>query len=150
MQDNASRGLTKAETVADATVVDEADEALESTTETVESTAADEPETVVDETLTVSPAAKPTTGRRWVLPVAGRVCAHCWHRAPRSAGRWQQHQLSTARRRRPSGRRCPTRPGSDQHRLQQGRRELQRKSSMVPPESSRTCIRSPASSCASC
>lgn len=87
-----------AETVADATVVDEADAALETTIETVESAVADEPETVVDETLTRSPAAK-TANRRWVLPVAGGVCAALLASTAALGWQvWQQHQLTTASR----------------------------------------------------
>lgn len=87
-----------AETVADVTVVKDADGVVETTVETVEDTVADDTgvETETDESLIFTPAAK-STGRRWLLPAVGAVCAALL--ASTGALGWQvfqQHQLAKA------------------------------------------------------
>jgi len=87
-----------AETVADATVVEEADDALDATIGTVEASAADESVTVDhdDESLVFTPAAKPTL-RRWVLPAAAGVSAALLAATGALGWQvWQQHQIKSA------------------------------------------------------
>lgn len=89
-----------AETVADATVVEDADDALEAAAETVETTVSDGAETVTvtvtDEPLIVAPAAKPAE-RRWLLPVAGAVAALLLASTGALGWQaWQQHQVAKA------------------------------------------------------
>ena len=87
-----------AETVADATVVEETDDALDATIGTVEAPAADESVTVDhdDESLVFTPAAKPTL-RRWVLPAAAGVCAALLAATGGLGWQvWQQHQIKNA------------------------------------------------------
>jgi Mce-associated membrane protein len=92
-----------AETVADAAVVGDADEVVDTTVETVESTVADDTgaeavtdgaEPVTDESLIFAPPAE-STGRRWVLPVAGAVCAALLASTGALGWQvWQQHQVA--------------------------------------------------------
>jgi len=88
-----------AETVADATVVEEADDALDTTTETVEASVVGEAtaaETVTDESLVFTPAAQPAI-RRWVLPAAAGVCAALLAATGAFGWQvWQQHQIKNA------------------------------------------------------
>jgi Mce-associated membrane protein len=94
-----------AETVADAAVVGDADEVVDTTVETVESTVADDTgaeavtdgaEPVTDESLIFAPPAE-STGRRWVLPVAGAVCAALLASTGALGWQvWQQHQVTKA------------------------------------------------------
>ncbi|MEI6251305.1 MAG: DUF3329 domain-containing protein [Mycobacteriaceae bacterium] len=89
-----------AETVADATVVKDAGDALDTTIETVETSAADEPETVTiaetDESLIFTPAPKPA-GRRWVVPAAAGIGAALLAATGALGWQvWQQHQIKNA------------------------------------------------------
>lgn len=87
-----------AETVADATVVEEADDALAATTETVETSVSDEAgaETVTDEALIFTPAAKPAD-RRWVVPAVAAVGAALLAATSALGWQvWQQHQIKQA------------------------------------------------------
>ena len=87
-----------AETVADATVVREADDALEATIETVEASVPDDAvsEAVIDESLILTPAAEPA-GRRWVVPAAAGVGAALLAATGALGWQvWQQHQIKNA------------------------------------------------------
>jgi Mce-associated membrane protein len=89
-----------AETVADVTVVGDADDAVDTTVETVETSVAAEPETVTvsetDEALVFTPAAKPA-GRPWLLPVAAGACAALLAATGALGWQvWQQHQIKQA------------------------------------------------------
>ena len=84
--------------MADATVVKEADDALEATVETVEESVSDEAgaETVTDESLIFTPATKPA-GRRWVVPAAAGVGAALLAATGALGWQvWQQHQIAKA------------------------------------------------------
>ena len=93
-----------AETEADAPVVKEADGASDPTTATVEERVVQAPvvdeataaETVTDESLVFTPAAKPTV-RRWVLPAAAGVGAALLAATGALGWQvWQQHQIKNA------------------------------------------------------
>jgi Mce-associated membrane protein len=87
-----------AETVADTTVVKEAGEVLDATIETVEAPVSEEAdsETVSDESLIFTPAAKPA-GRRWVVPVAAGVGAALLAATGALGWQvWQQRQIKQA------------------------------------------------------
>jgi Mce-associated membrane protein len=91
-----------AETVADATVVKEVDDAVDTTVETVEASVGDEPGATTltidetDESLIFTPAAKPT-GRRWVVPAAAGVGAALLAATGALGWQvWQQHQIKQA------------------------------------------------------
>ena len=87
-----------AETVADAIVVEEADDALEATIETAEAPVADEAASAAmsDESLIFTPAAKPA-GRRGVVPAAAGVGAALLAAAGALGWQvWQQHQITQA------------------------------------------------------
>ena len=86
--------------MADATVVKDAGDALDTTIETVETSAADEPETVTiaetDESLIFTPAPKPA-GRRWVVPAAAGIGAALLAATGALGWQvWQQHQIKNA------------------------------------------------------
>ncbi len=93
-----------AETKAEAPVVKEADGASDPTTATVEEQVVQAPvvdeataaETVTDESLVFTPAAKPTV-RRWVLPAAAGVGAALLAATGALGWQvWQQHQIKNA------------------------------------------------------
>lgn len=89
------------ETVADATAVEEADDALDTVTDYVEDSLADESDTTTvtpaetDESLVFTPAAKPA--KRWVLPaVAGAGAVLLASTGALGWQVWQQHQIAKA------------------------------------------------------
>jgi Mce-associated membrane protein len=87
-----------AETVADVTVVRDADDVLDTTVETIEASVADEPGTIgeTDEALVFTPAAKPA-GRPWLLPAAAGACAVLLAATGALGWQvWQQHQIKQA------------------------------------------------------
>lgn len=89
------------ETAADATAVEEADNALDTVTDYVEDSLADESETTTvtpaetDESLVFTSAAKPA--KRWVLPaVAGAGAVLLASTGALGWQVWQQHQIAKA------------------------------------------------------